>query len=199
MQTEDPRTLLSLLPTRRGHFLLESGLHTDRWIDFEPLFVNQAVLAPHISQLAALLATHSPTAICGPFVGGAFLAQLLAAEMQLKFFFAEKVSARGDKLFSARYALPAAIAREVRGERVVVVDEAISAGSSVRATIHDLETHHSTVAAVGTLVSLGTVGAAHFKSVGLPFYALAHDTLTTWMPTACPRCAEGMPLDRRDD
>src|SRR5437016_7474794 len=100
--------LLKSLPVRRGHFLLESGCHTDLWFTLDALFVSPNEIASHVASLAELLRPYSITAICGPFVGGAFLAHALAAHMGLRFYFAQQVESKTDgDLFTAEYRLPA--------------------------------------------------------------------------------------------
>jgi len=64
-----------------GHFVLESGLHSDRWFDLDALFSDPSAIAASVDELATLLAPFEATAICGPMVGGAFLAQALATRM----------------------------------------------------------------------------------------------------------------------
>src|SRR5262247_1118519 len=100
--------VVSALPSRRGHFVLESGYHTDVWITLDALFVDPAAIAPHVEALAAQLRDHAPTAVCGPLFGGAFLAQALATRLGVKFFVVEPAPAAtgsSDGLFAARYQL----------------------------------------------------------------------------------------------
>ena len=185
-----------MVPSRRGHFRLESGYHTDTWLTLDALFTDPAAIAPDVRALAARLHAYQPSAICGPFVGGAFLAHLLATTMGLKFFYAELApKSRESGLFTARYTLPPELQRRIRGERVAVVDEMISAGSSVRATIESVTAAGGSVCAVGTLVLLGAVGEDHFTRVGTPIESLGREVLTTWMPAQCPMCADGTPID----
>ena len=75
------------LPCREGHFLLESGYHSDLWFDLDALFVDTERIAPLIRALANQLRPYEPTAICGPLLGGAFLALAIARELKLKFYF----------------------------------------------------------------------------------------------------------------
>jgi len=42
--------IFDALPSRRGHFALESGYHTDLWITLDALFVDPASLAPHVAR-----------------------------------------------------------------------------------------------------------------------------------------------------
>src|SRR5690242_21761806 len=83
------------LPSRRGHFVLESGYHTDLWLTLDALFVDPAAIGPHVDALADQLRRHAPAAVCGPLLGGAFLAHALAARLAVKFFVVEPAPAEG--------------------------------------------------------------------------------------------------------
>ena len=77
--TAEAIDVLDALPARRGHFALESGYHTDLWLTLDALFVDPVAIAPLVAALAGRLRAHAPTAVCGPLLGGAFLAQAIAA------------------------------------------------------------------------------------------------------------------------
>jgi orotate phosphoribosyltransferase len=188
------------LPSRRGHFALESGYHTDLWITLDALFVDPAAMAPHVVVLAERLRAHAPTAICGPLFGGAFLAQALATELGVKFFVMEPAPAAAGAeaagLFTARYRLPAGQVPHVRGQRVAVVDDVISAGSSVRAAIAALIDAGASVAAVGALLVLGDAGLAHFEAQRVSIERLGQRPLSLWHPTECALCRAGTAIER---
>jgi orotate phosphoribosyltransferase len=74
------------------------------------------------------------------------------------------------------------------------VDEAISAGSSVRATIASLEEAHATVVGIGTFVLLGTVGDEFFATRRTPVVSLAREPLALWPPDECPLCRDGVQI-----
>ena len=100
---------LELVNARRGHFRLESGHHGSLWLDLDALFAEPRALAPFITRLAADLRRHRPEVICGPLLGGAFLAQLMAHSLEAEFCFTERqVPARADGLYRTRYRLPPA-------------------------------------------------------------------------------------------
>src|SRR5690349_18977239 len=130
--------LLELLDSREGHFLLESGHHGTLWLDLERLFVRPARLAPCAAELAARLAPHRVEAVCGPFSGGAFLAQLIATTLNADCYYAERLPVGGSP-HSITYRVPTALRADLRGRRVAAVDDAINAGSAVRATLADLD------------------------------------------------------------
>ena len=74
-------SLLALVPSRRGHFRMESGYHSALWLDLAPMFADSTRIAPFADALATALQSHRVDAVCGPLVGGAFLAQLVAQSL----------------------------------------------------------------------------------------------------------------------
>lgn len=62
------KTFPENLPMQRGHFVLESGLHTDFWITMDALFIDPRSLEPHITALSELLKPYDITALCGPML-----------------------------------------------------------------------------------------------------------------------------------
>src|SRR4051794_248956 len=87
----DAAAFLRLVAGRRGHFLMESGLHSGLWLNLDPLFVEPRRIAPFVSSLTAALRPYSVDAVCGPMLGGAFLAQLAAHALSTEFYFTERV------------------------------------------------------------------------------------------------------------
>jgi len=160
------------------------------------LFVSPRENAPRVSALAARLRPHGVTAVCGSLLGGAFLAQALATELGVDFYFTEPAPPSGTPaLFGAEYRLPADLQQRVRGQRIAVVDDVISAGSSVRATVTSVAAAGGTVVAVGALVVLGRVALDHFAGLAIPVASLAQRDFALWEPSACPLCADGVQLD----
>ena len=192
--SHDTVTLFGALPVRRGHFRLESGYHTDTWLELDGLFVDTVKIAPAVTMLAARLRRYACDAICGPMAGGALLAQALASALRICFFYTQPVTGTDAGLFAAEYRLPGETPRQVAGSRVAVVDDVISAGSSVRATIATLETAGASIVVVGTLLALGDVGASHLVGRGLPLEALGRRDFAMWPPGECPLCQSGVPL-----
>jgi orotate phosphoribosyltransferase len=188
-------TVLDLVKGRRGHFLLESGHHGGLWFDLDSLFSIPRRVAPFVTALASALRPYSVSAVCGPMVGGAFLAQLIAQELQVAFCFTQRVMpCDAGGLYRARYVLPPALATQVRGQRVALVDDVMSAGSALRGTCAELEAHGAVAAVAGALLILGSAGADFFAARGIAVEAVARDSYDLWTPASCPLCAAGVPL-----
>jgi len=188
-------SFLDLARARRGHFRMESGFHCGLWFDLDTAFVDQAALDPFVTQLAQSLRRHDVEAVCGPLVGGAFLAQLLARLLGGEFYFTTPARARGEGPGNARYQLPPGVGHGLLGKRVAVVDDVMSAGSSLRGTLMTIESHGAIPVVVGALHVLGAVGADFFKERGLRVETTGRTPFDSWRQPECPLCAAGVPLE----
>jgi orotate phosphoribosyltransferase len=188
---------LALVSGRKGHFRLESGHHGGLWLDLDPLFCDPPRVAPFVEALAEAIRPHAVDAVCGPLLGGAFLAQLVAQALGAGFSFTERVmpSAPGGGLYAARYRLPPALAGRLRGRRVAMVDDVMSAGSALRGTYEELRAHGAVPVVAGALLVLGSAGADFFAGRGVAVEAVARDEYALWPPAECPLCAQGVPLE----
>lgn len=185
---------------RRGHFRLESGYHGDLWLDLETLCLEPRRVQRLASDLADLLSTYQIDMVCGPLVEGAFVALLVAAQLDLQFIYAQRFSRPDrDGFFPVEYAIPGALRAAAKGRRVAIVNDVISAGSAVRGASTDLRRCGAQVVAIGALLVLGNdmVTFALEENVGLE--ALARASYGMWAPHACPLCAQGLPLEIPED
>jgi orotate phosphoribosyltransferase len=188
-------SLMETLPVSDGHFLLESGLHAEAWIDLDTLFLDPKLLAPQISALAALVAEHRISAVCGPLIGGAFVAQAVALHLGVKFYYAERSQTNSrDELFTAIYRLPESQRARAAGERFAILDDVIGAGSAVRATVNELSGLGAEVAVVGALLTLGNGAEKYLAQTGIPVVSLSSKEIAIWEPRHCPKCQAGVSL-----
>jgi orotate phosphoribosyltransferase len=186
--------VLALMSARTGHFPLESGHHGDLWLELDAMFWEPATLEPLAHRLAERIRPHAPDVVCGPLVGGAFLAQLVAARLGVRFCHTQRASSGDGGLYAATYRLPDALAVRLPGLRVAVVDDVVNAGSAVRATLAALTSAGAQPVALGALLALGTTPAAVAAAVDLPLEALATRENQIWEPEHCPLCARREPL-----
>ena len=98
-------------------------------------------------------------------------------------------------LYQARYRLPQAFAKRVRGQRMALVDDVMSAGSALKGTYTELQAHGGTPVVAGALLVLGSTGADFFAQRGLAVEAAARADYELWTPDACPLCAAGVPVE----
>lgn len=169
---------------KEGHFLLASGRHSDRYIEKFDLLRNPRATEAACRGFAERFRDEGIDVVVGPTTGGILLAFEVARQLGVAAAFAER---RSD----------GAPGREIRrgttfapGRRVLVVDDILTTGGSVRETLEALRPQPVEIVAVAVLVdrSGGRV------SFGVPLAALATLDVTTWEPADCPLCRAGVPL-----
>jgi orotate phosphoribosyltransferase len=187
--------VLELLSGRQGHFLLESGHHGDLWLDLETLCLQPKRAQAVAAQLTAPLSGMQLDAVCGPLVEGAFVALLVALQLDTRFTYSERfVRPAADGLFPAGYRVPATLQEGLRGKRVAIVNDVINAGSAIQGTFADLEECGAKVVAIGTLLVLGSAAATFAASKNVPLHTLATLPNNLWTASECPLCKSGIPL-----
>lgn len=195
-----PPDLLALLAGRRGHFRMESGYHSELWFDLDKLFEDPARLQPFVDALADRLADHRIVAICGPMTGGAKLAAMIGAKLNIESFHTERFETpNATGLFPIRYLIPPAQRERLRGKTIAIVDDAISAGSAVKGTHADLLACGAKPVACGALIIFGDRADSFAAENNLKLEAVARMSFDIWKPGECPLCKTGIPIERVAD
>jgi orotate phosphoribosyltransferase len=188
--------VLSFVRGRQGHFLLESGHHGDLWFQLEALCLHAREIRPFAARLAAQLAQYKVEVVCGPLVEGAFVALLVSLELGCDFVYAERFAdATREGLFPVEYRLPKALQQAVKGKRVAIVNDVINAGSAVRGTFSDLQALGAGAVAIGALLALGDAIDRFAAEHHIALELLEQMPNNLWIPSQCPLCAAGMPLE----
>jgi orotate phosphoribosyltransferase len=189
-------TLLSLVRGRQGHFKLESGHHGDLWLQLETLCLDTREIRPLAVQLAAGLVQHRVEVVCGPLVEGAFIALLVSLELGCDFVYAERfANTTREGLYPVEYRLPKALQPAVKGKRVAIVNDVISAGSAVRGAFSDLQAIGANIVAIGALLALGDSIAGFASEHHVALELLNRMPHNLWTPSECPLCAAGQPIE----
>jgi orotate phosphoribosyltransferase len=189
---------VSALPGRIGHFTLESGHHSDLWLDLQRLCARPEFIRPRAVDIARRLERYDVDVVCGPLVEGAFVALMAASELGAMFCYTELYTLQddaADALFRVKYRLPAIVRPLVEGKRVAIVNDVIGAGSAVLGTFDDLSACGARVVAIGTIAVMGASAAAIAERHQVALESLASFPATIWTPDRCPLCSSGVPLD----
>ena len=188
--------MIELARPRRGHFDLGTGFHGDIWLDLDAMFLRPSLLRPHVNLLAERLGQHRIDAVCGPLEGGAFLAYALAETLGVAFLPAY----RDERGTAPAYRLPDVAGNPVgnpggiRDWRVAIADDAINAGTAVRACAGQLRTRGAVPVAVAALLSLGPASAAVAEGISVPLYTAGAVESRAWPAAQCPLCAGDIPF-----
>ena len=162
-----------------GHFVLSSGLHSDRYVQCALVLQHPRVAEQLCSALAEKLRHLSPSVVAAPALGGILVAHEVARALGARALFAERQE--GQMTLRRGFSLEP-------GEPVLVVEDVITTGLSTRETIHCVEQAGGKVVGAGSLIdrSGGTA------DLGLPKAALLTLTIQNHKPAECPLCRAGL-------
>jgi orotate phosphoribosyltransferase len=184
---------------RDGHFLLKSGRHGDAYIEKFAILADPAATGELCGFWAETQRRDDGSSrvdlVAGPTTGGVILAFETARQLGVRSFFAEEV--RGEDGDPRREFRRGFVIRP--GERVFLVDDILTTGGSLLATIPAVEAMGGEIVECAVLVDRSggrptltspTTGRVY------PLRALWQLELPTYEPgpTTCPLCAAGAPL-----
>jgi orotate phosphoribosyltransferase len=166
---------------KEGHFLLASGLHSPvYWEKFRILQYPDLT-----ERLCHLIAQHFKPqkidVVAGPTTGGIILAFETARQLETRAVFAEKEG--GVRVFRRDFEI-------ALGQRVLIVDDILTTGSSLRETINAVDRLGGIVIGIGVLVDRSEKDL----DLNLPLFSCLRAPTTVYSPQECPLCAAGMPL-----
>lgn len=167
---------------QRGHFRLASGRHSD-------VFAQKFRVLEHprlARDLGAAIAKEFEgtfDVVASPAVGAVVLGFATALAEDARFIFAERV--KGSMKFRRGFHVEP-------HERVLVVEDVVTTGGSVKEVLALLGPIGAPVAGVGALVDRSNLGSA--PDLGVPFRALLRLDAQDWDEVDCPLCARQQPL-----
>jgi orotate phosphoribosyltransferase len=173
---------------RKGHFLLKSGRHSDRYLEKFAVLQYPSLAVEIGGRLAATLAPHDPTLVVGPTTGGVLLAFETARQLEaslgrtVRGVFAEPLE-RGVRTLRRGWPVAA-------DERVVLVDDILTTGASLAETVRAVRAAGAEPLAAAVIVDRSTAPV----ELGCPIVSLGRIEIDSWEAADCPACAAGQPF-----
>ena len=165
----------------KGHFLLTSGLHSPAY--WEKFRILQ--FPGYTEQLCRMIADHfrreNVQVVAGPTTGGIILAFEVARQLGVRGIFAEKEDE--ERSFRRGFSVDP-------GERVLIVDDILTTGSSVHEVIAAVNKLDGNIIGIGVLVDR----SGQAPDFGFPLFSCHRAATVTYRPEECPLCAAGVPL-----
>src|SRR5512145_2498688 len=161
-----------------GHFLLSSGLHSDRYLQSALVLQQPDIATKLCAALAQPFRDQGVEVVIAPALGGVFVSHETARALGVRALFAERVN--GELTLRRGFTIKP-------GERVLVVEDVITTGKSTRETIRVVQEAGGTVVAAASLIdrSGGTA------ELGVPYRSLVTLNVPTYAEEACPLCKSG--------
>jgi len=170
---------------RRGHFVLKSGRHSDRYLEKFAVLQYPALGVEIGRRLAAALIGHDPTVVVGPTTGGALLAFETARQLEgslgrtVRGVFAEPME-RGTRALRRGWPVNGS-------DRVVLVDDILTTGASLAETVAAVRAAGASPVAAAVIVDRSTAPV----EIGCPIVPLGRIEIGSWPTEECPACVRG--------
>ena len=165
---------------KTGHFLLSSGLHSDRYCQCAALF-EQPRVAEELTHLmgSVLPKDLGVQTVLTPAIGGILWGYELAKLLGAKSLFAEREPG-GPFMLRRGFFLE-------KGERVLLAEDVVTTGKSVQELLPLIEAAGAVVVGYAAIADRS---AGKFQPAQ-PFWALARLDFKTYKAEDCPMCAAG--------
>jgi orotate phosphoribosyltransferase len=164
-----------------GHFLLTSGLHSNRYFQCAKVLQYPWHAEKLCMELSEQLRDMKPDVVVSPAVGGIIVGQETARHLKSRSVFMEREEGR--MTLRRGFEIGA-------GERVIVIEDVTTTGGSVKEVIQAAGYSGGRVVAVGALVDRSG-GRIDF---GVPYMSLLRMDVVTYQPDQCPLCRDSKPV-----
>jgi orotate phosphoribosyltransferase len=165
-----------------GHFQLSSGRHSGLYVEKFRLLEHPPQTEALCKMIADWAKALEPQVCAGPTTGGIILSYETARHLGLRSIIAEKQEA-GGRAFERGFTI-------APGERVLVIDDVLTTGGSVRDVLDAVRKAGGEAVGVGVIIDRSG-GKVDF---GLPLFACLKLDLPAYELGACPLCDQGLPL-----
>ncbi len=164
-----------------GHFLLTSGLHSDNYFQCAKVLQHPKHLTTFCTELASKFAGVKIDTVISPAIGGIVVGTEMGRILDKRTIFAERQN--GEMTLRRGFSVE-------EGENILVVEDVVTTGGSVKEVIKFVESKGANVVGVGYIVDRSN-GVVQF---GAKQASLLKMEVLTYHPDSCPTCGLGIPV-----
>ncbi len=164
-----------------GHFLLTSGRHSAKYLQCAKIFQYTKYAEELCADLASKYKDAGIDVVIGPAIGAIQMSYEVSRHLGVKNIFAEREN--GAMTLRRGFTIE-------KGQKVLVVEDVITTGGSVKEVIEIVKENGGIVAGVGCVVDR-TGGKIDF---GTEFNAVISMNVESFEADECPLCKQGLPV-----
>jgi orotate phosphoribosyltransferase len=170
----------------KGHFKLSSGRHSDIYYEKFNILRQPRLCEKVCMQLARQFEGDNVELVVGPTTGGIIIAYEVAKYLGVDSIYAEPAGDGKGRIFKRGFYID-------EGTRVLIVDDVLTAGTSVFEVINLVSKYSANIVGIGEFLDRSG-GKVKFD---YPFRPLATVSAIDWAPDECPLCKKGVPFTQR--
>ncbi len=166
---------------QEGHFLLSSGLHSDKYLQCAQILQYPEQAEKLGAALAQKFSVQKIDLVVGPALGGVVFAHEVARSIGCRGIFTE----RKDGIMQLRRGFSIE-----PGNRVLIVEDVVTTGKSALEVLEVVKNEGAEIAGIGSIVDR----SPQDFEMPVPFQALLRVEVEIYSPRDCPLCEQGLPL-----
>lgn len=177
---------------KTGHFVFSSGKHSETYVNKDALYPHTHQISKLCGEMAKRFASLNVDAVTGPAVGAAILSQWTAYHLS-EMTGRDVLATYADKDGQGGFIIKRGYDHLIAGKRVLVVEDSVTTGGSVRKVVDAASAAGADVVGVIAICNRGSVrkedvGAPHFES-------LVTLQLEQWPSDECVLCERGVSVN----
>ncbi|MCK4666750.1 orotate phosphoribosyltransferase [Candidatus Dependentiae bacterium] len=166
----------------KGHFRLSSGKHSNQYVQCALLLQWPELCTKVAKEIKKVFKSSKIDLVIGPALGGVTLAYEVAKQFKVRAIWTERKNKR--MVLSRGFDIK-------KGERVLVVEDVITTGGSVKEVIKLMEERGAVVVGVASIIN-----RSDNKTIaGYPYKWLLKMNLKSFDKKECPQCKLGLPSE----
>ncbi len=179
------------------HFVYTKGGHGSEYVNKDALFMHPEQLLSLSRKIAQQFrdpfGETMADVVMGPAVGGALVAQWVAYCLSNPLRAVHAIYADKE---GSNFVLKRGYDAIVPGKKVLIVEDILNTGGSVKQVVELARAHGGDVIGVGAICNRGNVRLA---DIGKPpvLYSVVSVNMTVHDSSQCPLCAAGIPINTR--
>jgi orotate phosphoribosyltransferase len=174
------KLLKDLQVLQEGHFLLKSGLHSKYYFQKFRILENPGATNRLCALVADRYRDRQVEWVIGPTTGGVIIAFETARLLGCRAGFAEEKE--GKRVVARGF--------EIAGKNVLIVDDVLTTGKSVKETIAAVNEGRGRIAGVAVLIDRSAADP------GFEFWGVYRKEVENFPPDQCPLCKADIPLQQ---
>lgn len=159
-----------------GHFILTSGRHSNKYMQCAKLFESTDYSEELCKELSEKYKDSNIDVVIGPAMGAVLMAYEVSRHLHVRNFFTEREN--GQMVLRRGFSLK-------EGMRVLIVEDVVTTGGSVREVMDIVRKEGAVVAGIGSIVDRTGGGEIDF---GVSFKAVISLKIESWEVENCPLC-----------
>ncbi len=164
-----------------GHFLLTSGRHSNKYLQCAKIFQDTKYSEELCKDLAEKFTNDGVELVIGPAIGAIQMSYEVSRWLGVKNIFAEREN--GEMTLRRNFKIE-------KGQKVLVVEDVVTTGGSVKEVLKIVKEHGGEVVGVGVVVDR-TGGKIDF---GTRIESVISMEVQSYEADNCPLCEQNLPL-----